>query len=182
MPNEQGNIILQDGQSQLYDSIHYEEEWHFPYLASVDGISLERIDFAQSANLSSNWASAAATENYATPGYQNSQSVTGISGGTLTISPKVIVPDANGRDDFTTITLNQSGSMVTIIIYNLQGQIIKQLANNTLVGNLSTFTWDGTDNTGAVVSLGHYIVVANIITNDGTTQTFRDKIVVGTGF
>lgn len=182
MPNEQGNVILHDGQHQLYDSIHYEEEWHFPFLSSVDGISLERIDFSKPANLSSNWASAAATENYATPGYQNSQSITGISSGTLSVSPKVIVPDANGRDDFTTIKLNQSGSMVTLIIYNLQGQRIRQLANNTLVGNSSTFTWDGTDNTGAVVSLGHYIVVANIFSTGGTTQTFRAKVVVGTGF
>ncbi len=181
MPNEKGNVILHDEQRQLYDSIHYEEEWHFPYLASVDGISLERIDFDQPANLSSNWASAAATENYATPGYQNSQS-SRTSSGALSVSPRVIVPDANGRDDFTTIKLNQSGSLVTIIIYNLQGQTIKQLANNTLVGNSSTFTWDGTDNTGAIVSLGHYIVVANIISNSGTTQTFREKIVVGTGF
>ena len=51
-----------------------------------------------------------------------------------------------------------------------------------LVGNYSTFTWDGTDSTGAVVSLGHYLVVANIVSAGGTTQTFREKVVVGTGF
>jgi hypothetical protein len=182
LPNEDGKVVLHNGQYQLYDSINYQEDWHFPFLSSVDGISLERIDFDYSANLSSNWASAAATENYATPGYLNSQSATGTESDVLSISPKVIVPDANGSDDFTNIKLSQSGSMVSIIIYNLQGQPIKQIANNTLIGNISTFTWDGTDDNGAVVALGHYIVVANIISTGGATQTFREKVVVGTGF
>ena len=182
LPNEEGKVVLYNGQYRLYDSINYQEEWHFPFLASVDGISLERIDFDHSTNLSSNWASAAATENYATPGYQNSQSATGAGSDVLSISPKVIVPDANGSDDFTNIKLSQPGSMVSIIIYNLQGQTIRQIANNALVGNNSTFTWDGTDNNGAVVSLGHYIVVANIISTGGATQTFREKVVVGAGF
>jgi hypothetical protein len=175
-------VVLLNGQQQEQDGVDYEEDWHFPYLASIDGISLERIDFAQSAYLSSNWASAAATENYATPGYQNSQSRTEKSNGVLTVSPKVIVPDGNGIDDFTTIKLDQPGSMASIIIYNLQGQAIKRVASNALVGSTSFFIWDGTDNNGTVVSLGHYIIVANLVSTSGTTQTLREKIVVGTGF
>jgi hypothetical protein len=182
MPNERGSVVLFNDQQHEQDGVNYDEAWHFPYLASVDGISLERINFTYPANLSSNWASAAAFENYATPGYQNSQAGSEKNKAVLSVSPQVIVPDANGRDDFTTIILDQPGSMASITIYNLQGQIIKQLANNALVGNSSIFTWDGTDNSGAIVSLGHYIVVANIISTSGTTQTIREKVVVGTGF
>ena len=182
MPNERGSVVLLNEQQQERDGVDYTEDWHFTYLASVDGISLERIDFDQPAYLSSNWASAAATENYATPGYQNSQSRSEKSNGVLTVSPKVIVPDANGTDDFTTIKLDQPGSMASITIYNLQGQTIKRVASNALVGSTSFFIWDGTDNNGAVVSLGHYIVVANLVSTSGTTQTLREKIVVGTGF
>ena len=72
--------------------------------------------------------------------------------------------------------------MASIIIYNLQGQPIKQIANNSLLGTSSTFTWDGTNSTGAVVSLGHYIIVANLISVEGRTKTIRGKVVVGTGY
>ena len=182
MPNEKGNIVLLNEQLIFVDSIGYTEDWHYPYLASVDGISLERISYNQPSGKSSNWASAAETENYATPGYRNSQSVTAINGQGLSVSPKVIVPDANGIDDYTTISLSQVGSMATITIYNLQGQTIKQIVSNSLVGSTSTYIWDGSDSTGGVVALGHYIIVANTISANGTTQTFREKVVVGTGF
>ena len=182
MPNEEGIVVLLNKELITQDSVSYREDWHYSYLASVDGISLERIDYDQHTNLSSNWASAAATENYATPGYINSQSITGSNSTTLSISPEVIVPDGNGVDDFATISLSLTGSMATITIYNLQGQTIKHIANNSLVGGSSTFVWDGTDTTGRTVALGHYIVVANTISSSGTTQTYRKKIVVGTGF
>ena len=182
MPNEKGSVVLFDEELNIYDSVGYSEEWHYPYLASVDGISLERIDYDQKTILAANWASAAATENYATPGYQNSQSAMGASTGALSVSPRVIVPDANGIDDFTTIKVSQAGSLASITIYNLLGQTIKQLATNSLVGGSSTFTWDGTDSTGRVVPLGHYIIVANTISASGTSQTFKEKVVVGTGF
>jgi lamin tail-like protein len=180
--NEKGKVVLHNGLNVIQDSVSYNEDWHFPYLANVDGISLERIDFGQPAYLSSNWASASSLENYATPGYRNSQTETGASSSVLSISPKVIVPDANGRDDFTTISLNQPGAMASIMVYNIQGQPIKQLANNSLIGSSSNFAWDGTDTSGAIVSLGHYIIVIEVITSSGNTKTYRDKVVVGTGF
>jgi hypothetical protein len=182
LPNEEGKVVLVNKYGQTQDSIAYNESWHFPYLSSVDGISLERIDFSQPTHLANNWASAAATDYFATPGYKNSQSKAAMGGGKLTILPQVIVPNDNGIDDITTIHLSQTGSMVSIIIYNLRGQPIKQIANNTLVGSSSAFTWDGTNSTGAMVPLGHYIIVANIISAEGRTKIMRGKIVVGTGY
>ena len=184
MVNLRGSLGLRDSEGLLVDSIHYDEEWHFPYLASIDGVSLERIDFALSGNISSNWASAPSTENYATPGYGKVKSSSTNGEKTLSIKPQVIVPNANGRDDFAIInlSLNSSGALATITIYNLQGQIIKVIANNLLVSGSTLFKWDGTDINGAIVPLGHYIIVAETISDSGSTEIVREKVVVATGY
>lgn len=184
MVNLSGSLGLRDYEGLLVDSIHYDEDWHFPYLASIDGVSLERIDFALPGNISSNWASAPSTENYATPGYGKVKSSSRNGEKILSIKPQVIVPNANGRDDFAIInlSLNSSGALATITIYNLQGQIIKVIANNLLVSGSTLFKWDGTDINGAIVPLGHYIIVAETISDSGSTEIVREKVVVATGY
>jgi len=184
MANQQGRLGLRDSENLLLDSIHYKEEWHFPYLASVDGVSLVRIDFNLAGDISSNWASAPSTENYATPGYGSIHPITIGSDKILTVEPQVIVANANGRDDFTRITLKPKSNSVlaTITVYNLQGQIVNYIANNVLISGDTIFKWDGTDSTGSVVPLGHYIIVAETISDSGATETLREKVVVATGF
>ncbi|MEN8249554.1 MAG: lamin tail domain-containing protein, partial [Bacteroidota bacterium] len=184
MSNSSGHVVLMNESQEVIDSVRYEEAWHFQYLASYDGVSLERINFFGPGYLSSNWASAASTENYATPGYENSQQSVDKTDGAVSVQPKVIVPDANGVDDFTTIGMSDdlAGSLVTITIYNIQGVPVKQVANNALVGATSSFNWDGTDKNGILVPLGHYIIMVESITNDAQTSRYREKVVVATGF
>ena len=183
MPNEQGFLSLSDQNKALIDSIEYKDEWHFPYLSSTEGISLERIDLYQLGLNSNNWASASATENYATPGYINSHAIVEGNNPPVSVSPQVIVPDNDGRDDFINILITSGlGSLVTINIYNMQGQLVKPIANNVLAGSSSRYTWDGTNATGNRVPLGHYFVVFDTIDQDGRTKSFRKKVVVATGF
>jgi len=63
-------VVLLNNKGVVIDSLTYQEDWHFSLLDDTDGVSLERIDIAQPSNLSTNWQSAAASVNYATPGYQ----------------------------------------------------------------------------------------------------------------
>ena len=56
------------------------------------------------------------------------------------------------------------------------------LANNQVLAGVSYFTWDGTDEYGQVVPLGHYIVVADLLQENGQAITIRGKLVVGTGY
>lgn len=182
--NDYGRVVLSDAEGTTIDSITYDENWHFSYLKNVEGVSLERINFDRPGYLSSNWASGASTENYATPGYRNSQQSERNADGAINISPRVIIPDANGVDDFATISMsdNLAGSLVTITIYNIHGVPIKKVANNSLVGSNTVFTWDGTDKNGGLVPLGHYIVMIESITNNAQTNRIREKIVVARGF
>jgi hypothetical protein len=181
--NASGMAIIRDVNGLALDSIVYEESWHFGYLNYFDGIALERISPYRSGTEPSNWASASATHNYGTPGYENSQNSEQHASNQLAIHPQVIVPNADGRDDFTTITINNDQSaLVTLRIYSLQGMEVRMLANNIMLSGTSYFRWDGTDEYGQAVPLGHYIVVADLIQENGWGQTIREKLVVGTGF
>ena len=63
LANSSGRVVLRNERNLLMDSIEYNEDWHFPYLSSVEGVSLERIDFIGESYQASSWASAASTEN-----------------------------------------------------------------------------------------------------------------------
>ena len=181
--NDSGSATLKTGDGVIVDSVTYDESWHFAYLNDFEGISLERISPYRDATTKSNWASASSQNNFGTPGYENSQSAADLPASALRINPAVIVPNADGRDDFTTITLRETANAVaTIRVYNLYGHEIKMLANNEALSGESYFTWDGTDEHGQVVPLGHYIVVAEIVKEQGESLTLRRKLVVGTGY
>jgi hypothetical protein len=183
LPNESGTAVLNDGSGLLIDSVSYDEAWHFAYLNNVEGIALERISPYNAATSPANWASASAQHNYGTPGYVNSQKTSLQAQGKLSLEPRVIVPDGDGQDDFTTILLVEpDNALVTIRIFNLQGMALRILANNELLGGNSYFTWDGTDQQGHIVPLGHYLIQAELIFTEGRTDIYREKIVVGTGY
>ncbi len=184
LPNTAGTIGLYNGEGTLLDTVRYDETWHFAYLRDVEGVSLERLAALSSGLERHNWASAAGSEGYATPGYANSQQLPAGGRQTLSVSPQVISPDGDGRDDLCNITLQptHNSAVVTLTIYNLQGQPVRELANNLSVGSRATFVWDGTDNSGSRVALGHYIVVAQLFTTSGQTERHRVKVVVATGF
>ncbi len=184
MPNEEGLIILTSAKEVMIDSVIYNEDYHFSLIDDVEGISLERISFSELSTSKDNWRSAAESTNYATPGYKNSQSRAPAREGTITVSPEVITPNNDGQADFTQIgySLNGQSQTISINIYNLAGQLIKTIANNSIIAPSGFFTWDGTNQQGGVLPTAHYIIISEIITSDGRVLTFRNKVVVANGF
>ncbi|MES2556871.1 MAG: FlgD immunoglobulin-like domain containing protein [Bacteroidota bacterium] len=66
--------------------------------------------------------------------------------------------------DQTTINNDQfqQGDRVSVYIYDFQGKLIKQLANQTVISSgFSGFVWDGTSDQGAAVTKGSYKVSMN---------------------
>lgn len=183
LSNVAGRAILRNAEGKILDSIIYEEGWHFAYLHDYEGIALERLSPYRSGLDRANWASASSQHNFGTPGYINSQMTDVTFQNEMTITPKVIVPDSNGHDDFTTIAINNDkNALVTLRVYNLQGLEVRMLANNQVLSGVSYFTWDGTDTYGQTVPLGHYIIVADFIEVNGQTRSIKEKLVVGTGY
>ena len=64
----------------------------------------------------------------------------------------------------------QEGDRVSVYIYDFQGKLIKQLANQTVISNDFTgFVWDGTNDQGTAAAKGSYMVSMN--RNGGFSST-----------
>jgi len=97
--NGSGNVWIRgllNGDQVTLDSLDYTDNFHSSLLSSTGkkGVSIERISIATDTNDESNWLSTAATNNYGTPGYANSQVSQGTSGDEMiALENKVFSPN-----------------------------------------------------------------------------------------
>lgn len=184
-PISEGHILLIDTEENIIDEFHYKEEYHHPLIKNKKGVSLERINPSTLTNNPNNWKSASADQNYATPGYRNSQSFEDFKAITeLTIEPKIFAPETPGYNDFTTIfyKIDQSGYVADIFITDATGKLVKNISTNSSLGSEGFFTWDGTDNNRQRVRTGYYIVLVKLFNMNGETRVLKEKVVVGGRF
>lgn len=184
-PQTRGTVILLNPEETLMERFNYDEKFHHPLLNEVRGVSLERLMARQETNRKENWQSASAASGYATPGYKNSQSQQeGILEAGITIKPEVFVPDAPGEQTFTTISysMDRPGFVGTLHIYNIAGQIVREVCQNDVWGSAGFYTWDGTDSAGRKVRPGYYILWAQVLNLDGQMEQVKKAVVVGTKF
>jgi hypothetical protein len=165
--NSSGIIYLTDRAGNVVDAAPYSDDLHMELLDDPRGISLERVDVRRSGSDPDNWHSAASLVGYATPGRENSQSPgAGDPSGQadpdrrIEVEPQVFSPDNDGLNDLLQITISTGGNdwVVGVMITDLQGNIIKVLANNHLAGPSLTYTWDGEGETGSMQAMGYYVI------------------------
>ena len=161
--NSGGSLFLTDRAGNVLDRVDYGDHMHAEILSDTRGISLERISGERSGNDPDNWHSAAAMEGYATPGRVNSQAMTETETDLLfQVLPLVFSPDNDGFQDLLEIAVSTgaSGWIIGLWITDLQGNLIRNLANNHLTGPQSTYTWDGASEDGGMVPTGIFVVHA----------------------
>lgn len=179
--NDKGFVLLMDKNKQEIDGFHYLEEMHFLMLNSYEGVSLERICPDKLGDDPSNWHSAAETAGFATPGYQNSQYLDIVDdGNTLSVQPRIFSPDGDGRDDQLGIVYNFSspGKLISILIFNAEGRLVKTLVNNEMPGTHGFYSWDGTLDDRTMALNGIYIIYMEALGMDGKTMRFKKAAVL----
>ena len=156
--NGADNLILITTNGTIIDELSYDEKWHYNELNSTENVSLERINPAQP-NISSNWHSASSIENFATPGYQNSNLSQRIStkiGFELPFN--VVSPNNDGHQDLLEINykFNSVGWTGKIDVFNYEGILIHTLSNNDLFGLTGSIYWNGELANNTIVKAGIY--------------------------
>ena len=176
--NGEGSVVLLDNLQNVLDRFDYDDDLHFDLLVDIEGVSLERIDPARDSNDPSNWHSAAETENFGTPGYENSQYAIGVSNGEMNIEPAIFSPDNDGYQDVLTITyaFGQQGTVGTLRIHDLAGRPIRTLYDNELLANEGAVSWDGIQDNGEKARIGPYIVLLEVFGLSGDTEVFKQTI------
>jgi len=161
---EEDLVVLLNDKGEVIDSLTYSANWHFSLLDDTDGVSLERIDIAQPSNSSANWQSAAASVNYATPGYQNSQSfsIEPNNNMLIEIENPTVSPDSDGFEDFLIINYNTEnpGWVGNIQIYDQRGRFVAHPTKNELLAESGIIKWDGLSENGQRLALGIILLTA----------------------
>ncbi|HYG40211.1 MAG TPA: lamin tail domain-containing protein [Cytophagales bacterium] len=183
LPDEGGNIVLTDSTGVVIDFFEYSESYHYDFLLSNEGVSLERINIEGSTNDKNNWHSASEDAGFATPGYRNSQFKDELNTNKfIKIDPPVFSPDGDGYNDFTLINFlfEEPGNMVSVNLYDKEGRILKNLIDNQTLSLNGFIQWNGEDNNGNRVKSGIYLVLIEIFTSTGEKRKYKKEVIVAT--
>jgi hypothetical protein len=184
-PDDEGDVVLLNGQGDVVDEVKYKDDWHFKLIDNAEGVSLERIDPAAPSQDAANWHSAASTAGYGTPGYKNSQyKQTQVVDATIEIAPKIFSPDNDGHDDIATIQyrLTEPGYIANVSIFDAQGRSIRSLVKNATLGLIGQWNWDGLDEKGNMLPIGTYIIYSEIFNLQGKKKHFKNTVVLARKF
>lgn len=174
-------VLLLFPDSTICDQVAYNSEFHYPLLDETKGVSLERIDPARPSNDETNWHSASSSDDFATPGYLNSQyfELTE-NNSTLTVDPEIFSPDNDGYHDQAVFgyQMPSEGYTGTLHIYDGEGRLVRRLMTNELLGREGSISWDGINEDRQKATIGMYVVFFEAFNTSGDTQRIKTTCVL----
>ncbi len=182
-PDDQGDVVVLDEKDTIIDEFRYNDDMQFALLSNTEGVSLERIDYNQPTQDSSNWHSAAESAGFATPGLKNSQyrNVSSDSTiGNVSLTNQVFSPDNDGYNDqlYINYKFDESGYLADILIFDKNGILIRHLEHEQLIGTSGHWIWNGLDENQKKVNIGMYAIVVKIFDLKGKVHLYRETAVV----
>jgi hypothetical protein len=167
----------------VIDDFTYTKDMHSVFIKDEEGVSLERISFA--ASTAQNWKSASSTVGFATPGYTNSNALPEMStiSPVLSVEPEIFDP-LGGQNNFALIHYNfeNGGQVANVKVFDSQGRLTKEIANNDVVGTRGFYRWDGDRNDGTKAAIGYYLVWFEVFDDAGGVRNFRLPVAIASTF
>lgn len=178
--NEGCELILKDLKGNTIDSLYYSPNWHNKNILNTKNKSLERINPYLDSNDKTNWSTSVCKEG-ATPLKQNSIYTAVVNAESkVTISPNPFSPDNDGFEDFTTINFDLSFkiSQLRIRVFDSQGRLVRTLTHNMSAASHNSIIYDGLDDNGRPLRIGIYILLLEVTTESGKTESIKTPIVI----
>jgi hypothetical protein len=176
MPDDKGHLVLLNKSLDIIDEVRYDEKMHFALLSGNEGISLEKVrTYAISAD-PQNWVSASQGSGWGTPGGPNSVAAEKVtSDNQITFSSTKITPDNDGFEDFLVIEFNfiRTGNIISVSVFDESGRFIRKVAENFLSAPHTTIVWNGTDQSGSLVTPGIYVMLINVFNEEGGRSAWK---------
>ncbi len=178
------------GKTVTLDSFFYRREMHNALLltSEKEGVALERIRIDGPTQSAANWTSASPliTGAAGTPTLPNSQSLPTadntndqlISIPIARLSPE----DGDGREDFLDIfyKLPKEGYAASMTIFDSDGNLIKSLVRQNLIGTEGSFRWDGDTDAGEGVKArpGIHLLYFEVFSPDAEVKRIKKAVAV----
>jgi hypothetical protein len=161
MSDEGTQLILVNPQNITLDSVSVDEKNHLSFLYDKEGVSLEKINPFEAGYQGSNWSSASEESGYSSATQQNSQYRTTQTNGQFNCALPYFSPDKDGINDLMTFTYQteEEKCIGNLFIYNLKGQLIKEVCSSCILANKGEYHWQGDTQTGAKAGIGNYIAL-----------------------
>ena len=179
--NSDGTCIIYSHQNEIIDEMNYSESMHFQLLNSFEGVSLERLSSELPSAQESNWHSASESSGFATPGAENSQSISIENmNGVFELSTSIFSPDNDGMDDVIQFHFSEmkSGCVGNLTIYNERGIRVKRLVRNEYLGPEGNAIWDGISDNGEALAIGIYIATFEAFNEDGIQVNYKRDFIL----
>ncbi|MFW5767918.1 MAG: lamin tail domain-containing protein, partial [Bacteroidota bacterium] len=179
--NAEGDVVLCLPNMEVIDEVVYNEDMHFKLLRSVDGVSLERINYDRPASDEDNWHSAAENVGFGTPTYENSQYQSSPTAESMfEITPETFSPDNDGYQDVLNISykMDNPGYVLSLSVYDAKGHPVRTLVENELLGMEGLITWDGLNENGQHPGRGIYILFFDYFDVEGNRHQEKKTVVI----
>ena len=177
MNNDAGKVVLLTHSARIIDEVNYSENWHYSELTNDENVSLEKLN-PTSLNIFSNWSSASSSENYATPGYENSNYIDlKATINYFEIVNSIVTPNADGNKDKLTIQYSLPNTHWTakISVINYFGITIHTIGANVLLGKKGVIHWSGVLQDDTTINPGIYALEIRAY-NLYTQEKIQEKI------
>ena len=159
-----GKIAVTDADKEIIESFEYNESLHTAKNISLEDVSLERISFSVPASVSSNWYSGNETDNFATPGYRNTETGATSVQDTLKIGKErfsLLYPYMKISEGYpqSLVTINYSlendGNMIDMSVFSSKGIEVVRPYSNFEIGSYGSLFVD-------IISLSERRIVPGI--------------------
>jgi hypothetical protein len=181
LPDDEGSVSITNFKGRLIDAVSYSQNWQSQFINDNEGVSLERIDAAASSNDPNNWTSASSVSGFATPGLPNSQQreTREAAASDVTVVPEIFTP-GSPPSPFVQIVYTDAfhGSVANVSVYDREGHMLKNIANNEILGPGNFFRWDGDRDDGTHARMGYYYIWFEVFDNSGAVMTVRKRVIV----
>ena len=178
-PDDEGTVVALKFQGIIQDELAYKDDWQFELLHDKQGVALERIDPKGLTQNRSNWHSASSTSGNGTPGYENSQyKMIDASSSDIELLDKMFSPDNDGIEDVASIhyKMDAPGYVAQVRVYDMEGREVRYLVKNVLLGIEGAWNWDGLDEKGQKLPVGHYVILTDLFNLQG--KRIRQKFLI----
>lgn len=177
LPDGGGTVVVFSHRTgRVVDEFTYSEKLHVSGLSETRGVALERIDTESATNIAGNWTSASAQTRYGSPGCPNTSSGLEPAGTTNSKDVYIVEPyQLPGLDCYRIYyTFHSDGVRGNILVFDREGRLVDQAANNILLGQNGSFDWRSPLN----LSPGVYLVYMEAFEDKGFVGKYKFPVVV----